>query len=283
MMEQGFIKLFRSFLDWEWHDSPNMVCLFIHLLILANWEDKQWHGMTIKRGQFVTSLQSLSDTTGISVMSIRTCLKKLTVTGEITQKVTNKYRIVTITNYDSYQTVEAVSKQSTNKRVTNKKQSKNNQLTTTKEYKERKNNKNNMTTTDVVVSRAGANENEFVQPEYAEAFQAWLEYKHQRRETYKSDKSLKACYNKLVRLAHGDPATAMKVVDQSMANNWAGLFELKQDYGTNRSNYYHTGDEGREQRAAAIAASVARDLAKDAARAEAIRNGQPVPDDPIPW
>ena len=60
-------------------------------------------------------------------------------------------------------------------------------------------------------------------------FSKWLEYKRQRKQTYKSDASLRACYNKIVRLAGGDPAVAMAIVEQSMANNWAGLFELKTD------------------------------------------------------
>ena len=78
-------------------------------------------------------------------------------------------------------------------------------------------------------------ENGFVMPEFAHAFSVWLEYKRQRRETYKSDMSRKACYNKLVKLAGGDPAVAMAVVEQSMANNWAGLFALKQ-YDSNGNN-----------------------------------------------
>lgn len=75
----------------------------------------------------------------------------------------------------------------------------------------------------------------FVAPEFAQAFSVWMEYKRQRRESYKSDMSLKACYNKLVKLAGGDPDTAMQIIEQSMANNWAGLFELKQ-YNSNGNN-----------------------------------------------
>lgn len=67
----------------------------------------------------------------------------------------------------------------------------------------------------------------FVSPEYAETFTAWLEYKRERRESYKSGKSLKAAYSKLLQLSGNDPAKASAIVEQSMANNWAGLFELK--------------------------------------------------------
>ena len=67
----------------------------------------------------------------------------------------------------------------------------------------------------------------FVSPEYAGTFTAWLEYKRERRESYKSGKSLKAAYSKLLQLSGNDPAKASAIVEQSMANNWAGLFELK--------------------------------------------------------
>jgi len=74
----------------------------------------------------------------------------------------------------------------------------------------------------------------FVDPAFEVVFSTWLEYKHQRRESYKSDLSLKSCYNKLVKLAGGDPAVAMLIVEQSMANNWAGLFALKNENNNGR-------------------------------------------------
>lgn len=79
---------------------------------------------------------------------------------------------------------------------------------------------------------------DFVSPEYAEAFATWLEYKRERRESYKSDKSLRAAYSKLLQLSDNDPQKAASIVQQSMANNWAGLFELKTERnGTNRNPY----------------------------------------------
>ena len=79
---------------------------------------------------------------------------------------------------------------------------------------------------------------DFVSPEYVEIFTTWLEYKRERRESYKSDKSLRAAYSKLLQLSENDPQKAASIVQQSMANNWAGLFELKTERnGTNRNPY----------------------------------------------
>ena len=132
----GFIKTYRSLLNWEWYGNPDMVALWIHLLLSANYEDKRWKGSIIRRGQFVTSLHSLSEQTGISIRSLRTCLERLKQTGEIEEKTTNKFRIITICNFDSYQSIE----RSTDKQPTNNRQTTDKQPTTTEEYKEYNNN-----------------------------------------------------------------------------------------------------------------------------------------------
>lgn len=127
MDNQGFIFLHRRFLCWEWYGEPNMVALFIHILLSANYEPKRWKGIEVERGQFITSLQSLSDAIGVSVMKVRTCLKRLEETGEITTKTTNKYSIITICKYGSYQPQNS----DANKQITNKQQTNNKQITTT--------------------------------------------------------------------------------------------------------------------------------------------------------
>lgn len=70
---------------------------------------------------------------------------------------------------------------------------------------------------------------DFVNPEYKEAFETWIEYKKARNEKYKNQKSLEACYNKLIKLSSGNPVAALEIINNSMANNWAGLFPLKKD------------------------------------------------------
>ena len=120
-----WIKLYSSILKWEWSDDPKMLGLWVHLLFKANYEDKRWHGIEVKRGQMVTSLASLSELTGLSVRSLRTCLSRLEDTGEIEMKSTNKYRIITICKYSLYQGGEVINRQTTDK-----------QPTTTQEYVE---------------------------------------------------------------------------------------------------------------------------------------------------
>ena len=68
---------------------------------------------------------------------------------------------------------------------------------------------------------------DFVGEAFQDTFQTWLGYKKERGESYKSEKSLKICYNKLLSLSDNDPERAKLIVEQSIANNWQGLFELK--------------------------------------------------------
>jgi hypothetical protein len=133
-MNIGWIKLHRQFKNWEWYNKSEMVHLFIHCLIKANYENKSWQGEKIEIGSFITSLQKLYAETGISVQTIRTCLKKLEKTNEIIVKSTNKLTKITICKYESYQ----LENSEANKQLTIKQQATNKQLTTTKESKESK-------------------------------------------------------------------------------------------------------------------------------------------------
>lgn len=99
----GYITIDKKIIDWEWYKSHNEMILFIHLLLICNYESKTWRGIKIKRGQLVTSYQSLSTQTGLSIRSVRTAINNLVSTGELTSKPTNLYSLVTICKYDDYQ------------------------------------------------------------------------------------------------------------------------------------------------------------------------------------
>lgn len=122
----GWIKLHRKITDWEWWGKPEMIKLLILFICKANIEDKMWQGLLIKRGQFVSSLDALRAESGFSIQKIRTCLKRFENTQEITIKSTNKYSIVTVCNYESYQISDGdyqqAEQQTSNKQITNNQQ-----------------------------------------------------------------------------------------------------------------------------------------------------------------
>ncbi|MEE1162755.1 MAG: hypothetical protein UHU21_03580 [Lachnospiraceae bacterium] len=98
-----YIKLFRKMLNWEWYTDINTKVLFLHCLLKANWKDGSWHGVPYKRGQFITSLPTLADETGLTIKQVRTALSHLKRTGEVADKTYSKFRIITVLSYDSFQ------------------------------------------------------------------------------------------------------------------------------------------------------------------------------------
>jgi hypothetical protein len=141
-MEQGWIKLSRKLIEWEWFDNSNMVKLFIYLLLKANHKENSHQGTKIKRGQIKTGLDSLSSALNIPKQQLRTCLKNLEKTGEINTQSTNKYRIITVCKYDSYQNDQQATNIQTNTQPTSNQQATNKQLTANKNDKNKKNDNN---------------------------------------------------------------------------------------------------------------------------------------------
>lgn len=127
---EGFVKISRGIMSWEWYNDINTTRLFIHCLLKANWQEKAWKGETIRRGQFVTSLSKLAEETGLTIRQTRTALSHLEKTGELTSQTNAKRRIITVNNYEKFQ---GATKQSpSNRQTTDKPEG--NRATTTKEY-----------------------------------------------------------------------------------------------------------------------------------------------------
>lgn len=103
---EGWIKLHRKILEWEWYNDNNTKIVFLHLLLTANHKEKNWQGITIKRGQKLTSIQHLAEETNLTIQQIRTVLNKLKSTNEITINTTNKNTLITIEKYNDYQDKE---------------------------------------------------------------------------------------------------------------------------------------------------------------------------------
>lgn len=100
---RGWFKVYRKFDEWGWYHDSVMVHLFIHCLIKANYQRKEWKGIIIERGQFITSLDKLCYETGISRQMLRNRLSKLKSTHELTYETTHHFTLITVINYDSYQ------------------------------------------------------------------------------------------------------------------------------------------------------------------------------------
>lgn len=132
----GWIKLHKKMAEWEWYKDTNTKALFIHLLLDANYQDEMYQGIVIHKGETITGLDKLSYETGLSVQNIRTSLKHLKLTNDITTKSTSKGTIIRIVNYDKYQYNDDAPNKQTNKQTNSQLTSK---LTTPNNIKNIKN------------------------------------------------------------------------------------------------------------------------------------------------
>lgn len=104
MPEIGWVKLHRKLKNWRWYKDQPTKALFIHFLLEAEWVGDN-------RGQIITTESDLEKETGLSRQQIRTAIKHLQATKEITKQVTNgptnkvtdKKTVITIENYSLYQ------------------------------------------------------------------------------------------------------------------------------------------------------------------------------------
>lgn len=134
-MNNGWIQLHRKFMEWEWYDDINTKVLFLHCLLKANHTDKNWRGIPIPRGSFLSSFGKLSDETGLSLQNVRTSINHLESTGELTRESTKHLTKLTVCKYDTYQSNEMTDNRQanipTNKPLTDDQHTPNTRLTTT--------------------------------------------------------------------------------------------------------------------------------------------------------
>lgn len=155
-----FVKMYRKFMQWEWYTDVNTKTLFIHCLLKANWKPGSWKGIHYDAGEFITSLPSLAEETGLSVQQIRTSLVHLISTGEISSNSTDKStgkkltkcRIITVNNWSQYQSDNRQNNSQSTCMSTGNQQATNRQPTAdirSKEYIRTKEEKNNTLSVDV--------------------------------------------------------------------------------------------------------------------------------------
>ena len=101
-----WVKLYRKIEQWRWYNHPKMVHLLIHFLIKAK-AILSGNDFTF---QLETSYNLLSKETGISVQSVRTCIKKMQSSGviEFLPSPTNLFSTIRVCNYENYQVTNKV-------------------------------------------------------------------------------------------------------------------------------------------------------------------------------
>lgn len=102
-MKSGWLKIYRSIVDWEWFSEHDMTVFFIWCLCNANVDGRMWRGVYVKPGQLVVSRSTVCKELGISERRYRTIISRFAKSGEITMKPQGAFSILTIVNWEIYQ------------------------------------------------------------------------------------------------------------------------------------------------------------------------------------
>ena len=141
MAGQGWILLHRSLFGKGYYRKSAYVHLWVHLLLKANHSESEilWNGRTerLRPGEFITGRHQLSMDTGIPESTIERILKCFENGHQIEQQKNNKFRRITVINWNEYQRVGQQNEQQTDSKRTASGQP----ADTDKECKELKNRK----------------------------------------------------------------------------------------------------------------------------------------------
>lgn len=106
MANQGWIKLHRSLLESEIYGLKPMcpIGAFVDLLLRANHKDNPWLGKNIMRGQLWTSKRKLQSCWRVRRDTVDQYLSCMQGLGMIDVQYFSNGLMITVSNYDKYQT-----------------------------------------------------------------------------------------------------------------------------------------------------------------------------------
>jgi len=279
--KQGFIKLYRSFLDWRWFSDSDATKLYLYCLLNANYQNDNYAGVNIQKGEFITSIRELSFKVGMSRGRVSRTLIKLQQTKDIIIKTKKQYTLIFVVEFEKYQTFDRRGENRKNNQNIKKSEPlfeplfvdsetlksepqsepqagqflshflsiENTQKVSHKvshetlkriddSSKELKNNINNKEEKKYIIINNNIQrkeEKEKIDFEkidtWGDLIKCWDLNKNGKR--YKNQTSLKMALNKLQNLSGTNIDTAKKIIEQSLANNWIGLFQLQEDKNNN--------------------------------------------------
>ena len=211
----GFVKLHRKMIEWGWYSDCVVKDVFIHILMVATFKPTKYLGHDLNPGQAVIGRKKLAKELGFTEQQVRTALKKLESTGEISLFSTNKFTIATVENWDFYQGCDDEDNQQiTNNQPTNNQQITNNQphLKNVKKDKNVKNVKK-----DIYIG---------VPDELKTAFMEFAEMRKMIKKPITTVNTVTRILNRLNQFGHSTEEK-IAILNQSTDNCWQDVYQLK--------------------------------------------------------
>lgn len=260
-----WIKVYYSIKShWLW-EHPVKMKWWLDMLFIAEYKQKEIniHNKVyiIERGQLIASYSFLRERWAYindkghkctpSPLTIGNFLKLLVVEEMISidkKVLPNRTSLITIINYDRYQYTGTLTK---TEFKTNQNE-RSCQNTASSEKRETSAQVTEVSLFGDTPRRIKNYENfdfSIVDDSYLDILITWLDYKRSRGEKYKNQKSFEAIYKKMLKI--GSPQEVRMAVEDSIANNYAGLFKVK-----NNGTYQQKKEDERNRRQESAAALI---------------------------
>ena len=234
-MQEGWILLHRKLQECEiWANSQpfDMRSAWVDLLLLANHKDAEiifdYKPMTVKRGQYLTSVRKLSARWSWSKDRTLKYLRLLESLGMIHRDSTNQRTLITIDKYDVYQNEQDTDKDTKRTRVRTRNGHESDTSKDTGSPQTINDNNENNDNND-------KKDNPYNPLKYfpndEKLDQAFIDYVNMRKKIKKpmTDKAIELAIKKINELSNGDNDKAIAILNQSIMNSWQGLFPLKNE------------------------------------------------------
>lgn len=160
----GFIKLNRSFTEWEWYDDIPVKVLFLHLLLKVNHTETKYKGELVRAGECITGLKELSNETGLSLQEVRTALKKLEKSQDINTRSNTRGTRVEVRSYKDHVDSSNKEQHASNKQATNEQHTSNTPATNEQQLNNNDNNEKNENNENKLYTSLGENWNDVFPP-----------------------------------------------------------------------------------------------------------------------
>lgn len=209
-LDGGFFPLWRKITSWGWYTDSNTKAVFLHLLLTANYKESHFLGHRILPGQCVSGRQKLSISLGLSEQEIRTALKHLKSTNELTSHATNRFTIYTLTNFHKYTPFP----HQKNEKSTSKQPASNQQATTSN--KDKKDNKEKNKTHPHLKDS-----------DFEGLWRDWLDTR-KKKKVPNTSRALELALDKL----HVRPlGVAILMLKKAIECGWSGIYDVKDSKG----------------------------------------------------
>ncbi len=219
----GWIKYYRkSIQDPLYFSEPfTKWQAWTDLLLLANHKEstftKRGIGIVIYTGQIGYDLETLAKRWKWSRGKAERYMKSLETDMKIVRQKSNVTTIISICNYIEYQSGDKANSKANSKAKYQKTDTNNNIK-----------NKNEKNKEYIIIDFAQNFDFSFCTSGYEDLLKTWLSYKKSKNQTYKSEDSIKIFYKKLIEYSGSDLDKAKIIIENSMCNNWAGIFPMKE-------------------------------------------------------